>query len=26
VQQPAEPGSQSPPGTSQAPWGPAEYS
>ena len=25
-QQPAEPGSQSPPSTSQAPWGPAEYS
>jgi hypothetical protein len=25
-QQPAEPGSQSPPGSSQAPWGPAEYS
>ena len=24
-QQPAGPGSQSPPGTSQAPWGPAEY-
>jgi hypothetical protein len=25
-QQPVEPGSQSPPSTSQAPWGPAEYS
>jgi hypothetical protein len=25
-QQPAEPGSPRPPGTSQAPWGPAEYS
>jgi hypothetical protein len=25
-QQPAEPGSQGPPGSSQAPWGPAEYS